>query len=172
MRQVDPAWRTSRWIARDRRSPGNYSWWQGFGLNVDTLWLIPGLEDNANGLRELRFLFVSAGWPSVVLECSATAQNTFGRTRLWSVRDGWVAPDTMQNGRPPYDGPGRVLPLRVRWSGVMFNTGCYLAVFLSIRLPIRVFIRWRRDVNGLCRYCGYNLGFGLPPHCPECGRSR
>ena len=75
----------------------------------------------------------------------------------------------VRNGRVVRGGfvPCRVQILAYSPAWVPVALFAFYPMFVFVRGPLR---RWRRDREGLCVKCGYNLTGNVSGICPECGR--
>ena len=104
------------------------------------------------------------GWPLRAIESEIRSiQGTIERSA-----DAGAVADFIDFGKYP----GRRVPLRPIWSGVVVNTISHAAIlwlFSPGPFALRRFVRRKR---GLCVKCSYDLRGNSGAGCPECGWQR
>jgi hypothetical protein len=111
------------------------------------------------------FVLWRAGWPSAALICRNIGPSWDPPSWLAAADSSWLNPLASAIGGPIH----RIVPLQIRWAGMAANTGvCGLLAWAGL-FGLRRGRRYRWDIRGTCRRCGYNAT-GLV-RCPECGRA-
>jgi hypothetical protein len=113
----------------------------------------------------------ASGWPALAMRYESRPP------RVSSPRPQPVTGGISLVGVLPHQGrlgPGPpALPLQPLWRGLLIDTALYGAIWFGVVLlaPERI-RRAFRARRGACPICGYTLGAGCVPGCPECGWNR
>lgn len=113
---------------------------------------------------------VGIGWPWVCAWYQVVGRVRGLTSTGAEVRGGHVLRGTPS---PVGDSPGRVLPLRPAWQGLIGNTLVFALAWQALLLAVPAARSALRRRRGLCPACAYDLrGTPAGSPCPECGAPR
>jgi hypothetical protein len=137
----------------------------GARADVPSYAVFPGTDD-----AEVTAATGASGWPFLCL-CGTEyeVRNAPGRRPVVTRRTStFLTSDTL-----PFLGPGRYLPIRPIWPGLVADTTIYAVPWLALLSLSHALRRWWRLRRNHCPACNYDLrATPLRSPCPECGAAR